>query len=32
MSFREAGSVDDSVFEEIRKDVRKRGGRNTNQQ
>jgi uncharacterized protein YegL len=27
MSFREAGSVDDSVFEEIRKDVKKRGGR-----
>jgi uncharacterized protein YegL len=25
MSFREAGSVDDSVFEEIRRDVRKRG-------
>jgi uncharacterized protein YegL len=27
MSIREEGRVDDSVFEEIRKDVRKRGGR-----
>jgi uncharacterized protein YegL len=27
MSIREEGCVDDSVFEEIRKDVRKRGGR-----
>jgi hypothetical protein len=27
MSIREEGRVDDSVFEEIRKDVQKRGGR-----